>query len=512
MPTLFQHAFAKPFMRTHITADTVSLFPEAVLGYLIGPFLAFISNAIFGSYLNRYYSDVLGWTDSSRFGGFSGILPVVSVFFVIVGNLWVGRLIDTTRTSAGKARPYLLISAPLLAVAIVFLLSDPYTGAPSLQMAWIAVSYNIYYAVAYPFFYASHSSLVALSTRDGDRRGLLATLSNASMVGATGVGASIIVPVLLQGWLFVTGKDGRIDTVTSYRHWRVLMLVLCLTTVIGILVEYYHTRERITEETMGGVVAEAGVDVSDGRKNGRVSLGRQIRACMGEPYWWLIIAYFVLFQFSGMLKNSSMSYYARWMFDGVADESAAGTVMSLLGLIGGVPTAGGMLVAWPIASRFGKRNAIAVGMAIAVIGGSVSLIDVHSLTIVCVGIVLKGIGSIPGMYVTLALMSDVLDHLEAENGFRSDGFTMSVYGSIMVGMTGLGNGVINALLVAGGYDASLSSQNDAVQGVLAGCYLGAELVCYGIIAVLMIFLNVERHVKDDQDAIELARAAARAAC
>ena len=42
------------------------------------------------------------------------------------------------------------------------------------------------------------------------------------------------------------------------------------------------------------------------------------------------------------------------------------------------------------------------------------------------------------MYVTLALLSDVLDHLEAKNGFRSDGFTMSVYGAIMVGMTGLG--------------------------------------------------------------------------
>ena len=55
------------------------------------------------------------------------------------------------------------------------------------------------------------------------------------------------------------------------------------------------------------------------------------------------------------------------------------------------------------------------------------------------------------MYVTLALLSDVLDHLEAKNGFRSDGFTMSVYGAIMVGMTGLGNGIINALLTATGY-------------------------------------------------------------
>lgn len=105
------------------------------------------------------------------------------------------------------------------------------------------------------------------------------------------------------------------------------------------------------------------------------------------------------------------------------------------------------------------------------------------------------------MYVTLALLSDVLDHLEAKNGFRSDGFTMSVYGAIMVGMTGLGNGIINVLLTAAGYDASLPVQNPAVQNMLVICYLGVELVCYAVIVVLMSFLKVEKHIKEDQTVI-----------
>ena len=58
----------------------------------------------------------------------------------------------------------------------------------------------------------------------------------------------------------------------------------------------------------------------------------------------------------------------------------------------------------------------------------------------------EGIGSIPAVYVTMALLSDVLDHLEAKNGFRSDGFTMSVYSSIMVGLSGLCIGVLNSFL------------------------------------------------------------------
>ena len=104
-------------------------------------------------------------------------------------------------------------------------------------------------------------------------------------------------------------------------------------------------------------------------------------------------------------------------------------------------------------------------------------------------------------HVTLALLSDVLDHLEAKNGFRSDGFTMSVYGAIMVGMTGLGNGMINILLTLSGYDAAASVQNGAVQNMLAFCHLGAEPICFAVIIILMRSLKVERYIEEDQKKI-----------
>ena len=95
------------------TSSEVRL-PEMALGCLVAPFCAMVANAVFGSYLNRYYVDVLGWT---RFGAFATLLPMVSSVLVVAANLLVGTLIDRTRTSAGKARPYLLASAPLVGVA-----------------------------------------------------------------------------------------------------------------------------------------------------------------------------------------------------------------------------------------------------------------------------------------------------------------------------------------------------------------------------------------------------------
>jgi len=480
--------FDTPLVKTKITSANVKP-KEMVLGYFVGPFFAFISNAIFGSYLNRYYSDVLGWTDTSRFGIFSAILPMISVIFVILGNLLVGRLIDNTRTSQGKARPYMLISAPLVTVAIALLFLTPENGSSLTQMIWIGFSYNIYYAVAYPFFYTAHSSMVSLSTRNSNHRGMLATFSNASGVAAVGMGASILVPALLQGFLFVT-KDGAIDTHASYSHWRIVMIALCLVTFFAILFEYYFTRERVTEENVKLEIKEE-----------NISMKKQLKACVANQYWWIIMLYFLLFQLGGLVKNGSMSYYCRWMFDGITNEAQAGVAMGTLGLIGGLPTAIGMVLAWPIANKLGKQKAVMLGLFISVIGGLISFINIHSFVIVCLGVILKGVGSIPAMYVTLALLSDVLDHLEAKNGFRSDGFTMSVYGAIMVGMVGLGNGIINALLTASGYSANAATQKAGTMNMLALCYLGIELICYFVIVIMMNFLKVEKHIKEDQKTI-----------
>ena len=97
--------------------------------------------------------------------------------------------------------------------------------------------------------------MVYLSTRNSESRGLLATLSNAAMVASAGVGASIVVPILLQSFLFVT-KDGGIDVDASYSHWRIISIVLCLVSAFGCMLEYYFTRERITEETINLNVKE----------------------------------------------------------------------------------------------------------------------------------------------------------------------------------------------------------------------------------------------------------------
>ena len=487
---LLKKTVEQPVLRTRIKSDEVKI-PEIALGYFLAPFCAMLANMVFGAYLTRYYADVLGWTKFGA-GAFAALLPIVSVIFVVLGNLSVGKWIDNTRTTAGKARPYLFAAIPLLALAIIMMFTSPNNGS-IVQMIWIAVSYNLYYSIAYPCYYTAHSSMVSLSTRDTDKRGLLATMSNASMVAAAGVGASIVVPILLQSYMF-SYNGTSLDVEASYAHWRVLSIVFTLITVLGIILEYYFTRERISEETM---------DLQ--RTAEDIPMKTHVDACTKDKYWWMVILYVLFFMMGQLVKNTSMSFYARWMFDSVlsaADpESASGAMMSTLGLIGGLPSAVGMVIAWPLANKLGKQRAIVIGLIFSVLGGAVAFMGVHNFKMVCAGVVLKAVGIIPSQYVMLAVLSDVLDHLEAKNGFRSDGFTMSIYGSIMVGLLGLAVGIVSGLLGVTGYDATLVKQPVAAENVLIFVYLGMDILTFIVSIFLLWRMDVEKYAEEDQQKI-----------
>ena len=115
--------------KSKITGDAVSP-KEKWLGYLVGPAGALLLNAVLGSNLNVYYTDVLNLTGVWG-GSFLALFPIISKAIDAVTNLIMGQIIDRTRTKGGKARPWLLLSAPLVAVTGVLLFTVPGRGPHS---------------------------------------------------------------------------------------------------------------------------------------------------------------------------------------------------------------------------------------------------------------------------------------------------------------------------------------------------------------------------------------------
>ena len=112
---------------------------EKWLGYLLGPIGALLLNAVLASYLNIYYTDVLKLT--TVWGGvFLTVFPLVSKIIDALTNVLMGYIIDRTKTRQGKARPWLLLSAPLLAITGVLLFLVP-SGSTTVQVIWIMLEW-----------------------------------------------------------------------------------------------------------------------------------------------------------------------------------------------------------------------------------------------------------------------------------------------------------------------------------------------------------------------------------
>lgn len=506
--------FNNPLLSSKIKSRRVKLFPEVALGYLVGPMFALISNGIVNTYLFQYYDKVLGLKSSALL--FETLLPIISSIVIIIGNLLIGKLINRKPTAAGKARPLILLGLPILAIALLLLFIVPMNydaaGNPQAPSIWsllmITIGYNLYYALAYPFYFTPHSALVNLSTRDGSARSLLATASNGAVLAAAGL-SGMVGPILLDliGLLPREAGDGK-DAVTAMEansKWTILMIIMIVLLVIGCLFEYYFTRERITEESFAIQVNE---DVKTAKEEKKTSMLEQVKICVHDKYWWLIILFFFFYQFGGQLKNSDASWYAQAFSNNGSDISLAGYIS----IAGSIPTALGMVVIWPLANRFGKSNCIKVGAIFAFLMGiagfvvllpnissNAGLVSTVSIVTFC----LKALGTVPAMYISMALMSDVLDHQEALYGKRTDGFTMAVYGSIIVGLTGIANGIIVGLNGINGFSYRDSVANNRVLNT--ALFSGAEGVCYLIIFFMFLFMNVEKFSKLDQKTILVNR-------
>ena len=277
---------ASPFLSSKIKSDNVTN-AEKWLGYLLGPTGALLLNAILASYLNVYYTDVLKLTNVWG-GAFLAVFPIISKVIDAITNIVMGQIIDRTKTAQGKARPYLLLAAVMMPVTGILLFTVP-NASQNVQVIWVMLSYNLFYSFAFTIYNMSHNLMVPLSTRDVQQRGSLSVFNNISSVAATGIIVALLFPMLIMPKLGVN-KDAWILTMSI-----VSILALPLT-----LVEYYFTRERITEENK-----------SD--KAEKVPLKTQLTAVIKDKYWVVLFLYLIVYHIGSNLKNVSLIYFCNYV-------------------------------------------------------------------------------------------------------------------------------------------------------------------------------------------------------
>lgn len=442
---------------------------EKYLGHFIGPVSVILMNSILSNYLNVYYTDVLDI--SSIWGGiFISAFPIVARILDVLTFIYMGRIVDRTSSRQGKARPWILVSAPILVISMVLLFVVP-QGNELLTAAWIFLSYTMFYAVAYTMYSTAHTLMVPLATHDESQRSKLSLIANTPNMMA-GMLIAILFPCIVVP---VIGVERSL--------WMGVMLVVAVAAFPLILIEYYFTRERVTEEGSG----------SEGKET--LSIKQQFMCCIKSRSWIVFMIYVIIIQIVNALFSAGTFYYCNWVLGSYND----GYTQALFYALGQAPLGIGILFCTPVCRKFGKRNAMLGGFAFSVVGVLICLADSRNLVLVLAGQLIRTIGLIPSSFMMSSLLGDALDDVERSSGVRCDGFSSSVFNCIVTMASGVALCIFNFGISRLGYQAPaafvIPVQNAEVQKFMIFCVIGIQVIAYPVIMVLLFFFRNDRRMK-----------------
>ncbi len=474
---------------------------EMWLGYVLGPYGMLVGQSIVNSYFNQYLTDIIGFTVSRAawIATFMVLFPVISKLLDAVTNLVMCKLIDMTACRQGKVRPWMLISAPVVAVSMILMFWIP-VSSPTAQAIWVIVSYNLYYCVAYTMWNMSKELSAALSTRNVNQRKNLSMAATITRNVGTGL-VSILFPTILSAVCSaVNGNNAQ-----GY--------FLCMTffALLGIplaFVQYFYTRERVTEERRNQAgIADAGVAASrlDSHKQ-EASMWAQAKACLTDKYWICFILIVLITETLTNMRNISLVYYSGWVVQGNAyGEYAA--IQAKFQMIALSPMGPGILLLLPLVKKLGRRTCIWIGGILTVLGSAIAFLNAGSGMMIYMGTALGAIGNLFFSYTLITYMGDVIDHTEWKTKVRCDGLTGGFTSAGMMLAVGIAQGLFNLGLMLTGYMqpqqigtsaegiALYADQPAAASGWINFAYQGSYIVAGVLVFIVFFFLfDLEKHL------------------
>lgn len=441
---------------------------EKIFGFFMGPIAVMVMNAILSNYLNVYYTDVL--KISAIWGGvFIALFPIVAKVLDVLTFIYMGLVVDRTKSRQGKARPWILFAAPLMFVCMILLFVVP-KGNDNLTAIWIFISYTVFYAIAYTMYSTAHTLMVPLATQSEEERRSLSTIANTPAMAA-GTLVAILFPCIIVPLLGV-----------SESRWVMAAVIIAVCSFPMMLLEFFFTRERVN--TTAAVPK-------------KVSLLNQLRCCVKSRSWVVLMVYLIILNLVNQLFSTATFYYCNWVLGSYND----GHTQALFYALGQAPLGIGVLLCNPVCKKFGRRNALLGGMVVSVIGVALCLLNPRNLVLVLAGQFIRTVGLIPSTYMVSGLLGDALDDVERVSGERCDGFSSSVFNCIITISGGIALCAFNFGISHLGYqtptDDLIPVQSDTIQSFLIFCVIGIQLIAYPVIGVLTRFFPKDKSFSDE---------------
>lgn len=212
-----------------------------------------VMSTLMASFLLAYYTDTALISAAA-----------ISTMFVIcrlldgVTDLVMGGIVDRTNTKLGKARPWLILSAPLMCIGLILIVSVPRGWSETMKLVYAYITYIFLNCIVYTIIGIAHSALLARMTRNDKERN---TTSVVSSICNNAVG--LVIGTAITGMQFKFG-------------WTVTGIILGVTAGILILIP------GITISEIVGMSEDGQME-----KNESLPMKEQLPAVLKNKYFYL---------------------------------------------------------------------------------------------------------------------------------------------------------------------------------------------------------------------------------
>ncbi|WP_017470399.1 MFS transporter [Amphibacillus jilinensis] len=379
-----------------------------------------------------------------------GTMLLLARIFDGLTDLGMGIVVDKTTSKHGKARPWLLWMAIPYGLAIILLFSAPNFG-PTGTIVYAFITYMLALSFIYTAATVPYNAMIGTLTNDQVERGQLSVSRTAFGFGGALLVNLVTLPVVSA---YGGGQLG----------WFLMALTYGVFASILLILNFKNTKERV-------------ILTKDDEKLKKTPIKQGIKALVKNKYWLIVISVMLVTFINSGLSGVNV-YYAEYILGNP-------NLVGAMGMAQFLPVIIMMLIMGPLMKRFTNKALCITGAITLIVASFIVLINPDSLTIVMIGLVLRGVGSAPMLAATFAMLGDTVDYGEWKTGVRSEGLTFSAatFGE-KVG-TGLGGMLLGVMMGIGGYVGGQAIQAEAALQSIKSVFIFVPIVA-GIIAVLLL--------------------------
>ena len=423
--------FEKPFMDSKAKTRAVST-KELILGHLIGPLgLIFVVNTI-AALVEKFFTQQVGAIYGTgnigmvqAMGGRYEVVMTMAKLLAVGMGLLNGWLLQHTKSRQGRMRPWLLIYgfATIIIGCLIFL----FPGNNGLgENYWYFFFFLVicFHTIGCSYFYVFRDTIVSLTSRSPSEKLRIKFYRQICWTMISGIIIGMVISmVVLPLWL---EKD-----ITGYP---VLMIILSLCAIPLLLLEYFYTRERITEDVSAQRLGEGN----------NIPLKDQLKALLTNKYFVLLTILTTVGGIVDNFKGGNVQYfYIKFLLGGAENWGMFTIYQVLAGIPGGI----GAFLVYPLAKKYGIKNVTIVGYVCVLLGSVIGWMFPSNVPIALAAGFIRNFGMLPNSYVFATLICYAYDSIEHKSGLRLEGL--------------LGVAVIVAIQTAiyapfaGGYESSI---------------------------------------------------------